>query len=115
MVGREPQGQIVLQADALKKGWGAFCQSNRTEGQWSLSFHINILKLLAIKYAIMSIVKLRKVHSFHNQVDNTTALLYLMKMGSHFIQNDKYIQRNMVFSDERNKNEITAKYLPCTG
>jgi len=54
--------QIVLQTDASKKGWGAFCQGIRTGGAWSSqekNFHINILELLAIKYAILSIFQER--------------------------------------------------------
>jgi len=47
MVGREPQGQIVLQADALKKGWGAFCQSNR--GPVVIEFSYKYIKTVSNK------------------------------------------------------------------
>jgi len=76
--------QVVLQTNASKKGRGAFFQGIRTWGAWSReeeNFHINVLELLAIKYAILSICQERKVKSLHIQVDNKVALSYLLKMG----------------------------------
>jgi len=69
--------QTLLQTYASMKGWGAYCQEIRTGGFWTKeeqTFHINVLELLAIKYAILSIQKIRKVCSFHVQLDNRTAL-----------------------------------------
>ena len=40
-----------------------------------------MLELLAVKLALLSFTKNRKVRAIHFQIDNTTALRYLTKMG----------------------------------
>ena len=57
---------------------------NRGWGQWSKKeqdLQINQLKLLVIKLAILAFVKMSKMSAIHIQVDNMTALSYLLKMG----------------------------------
>ena len=53
-------------------------------GQLSLQeskLHINVLELLAIKLALLTFSKMLNIKSIHFQVDNMSALSYLMKMG----------------------------------
>ena len=45
--------------------------------------HISILELKAVKLALMSFHKKMKMKAVHFQVDNTTALMYLLKMGGY--------------------------------
>ena len=79
----QTQAQMVIQTDASKTGWGASCQGLTTRGVWSKqerTLHINVLELLAVKLALLSFTKNRKVRAIHFQIDNATALRYLTKM-----------------------------------
>ena len=43
---------MIIQADESTKGWGTYCKGVLTGRKWSKEekhFHINILKLLALK------------------------------------------------------------------
>ena len=85
---KEPE--IVIQTDASKQGWGAACQETSTRGSWSASEkmkHINVLELIAVKLAIQTFTKLRKVKAIHLQIDNMTALSYLLKIGGVTVWN----------------------------
>ena len=66
-----------------KKDWGAVCREIRTGHQWSKKeqhLHINELELLAIKFAILTFVKMWEISAIHIQVENMTVLSYLLKM-----------------------------------
>ena len=79
-----PPSQILMQTDASNKGWGAVCQGIRTRGLWSKreqEYHINLLELLAIKFAFLTFGKMMDFKSVDIQVDNQSALSYLLKMG----------------------------------
>ena len=81
---QDQTNQIVIQTDASKKGWGAVCRGIRTGGGWSkeeAGLHINIQELLAVKFALQTFVKKDRMNSIHFQIDNKTALSYLLKMG----------------------------------
>ena len=75
---------ILIQLDASGSGWGAVCNRIETRGTWSLhesSLHINCLELLAATYAIKAFTKsLNNAHVLI-QMDNTSAIAYLNKMG----------------------------------
>ena len=43
--------------------------------------HINVLTLLAIKLALLTFTKLESIISINFQIDNKTAISYLLKMG----------------------------------
>ena len=43
--------------------------------------HINVLELIAVKLAILTFTKEKPVIAVHLELDNTKALLYLVKMG----------------------------------
>ena len=80
----QPQAQMVIQTDASKTGLEVSYQGLTTRGVWSKqerSLHINVLELLAVKLALLSFTKNRKVRAIHFQIDNTTALRYLTKLG----------------------------------
>ena len=76
--------QIIIQTHASLTGWGAVCNGIQTSGQWSeedRTLNINVLELLAIKLALFSFTKGKRVKATHFQIDNKTALSYLLKMG----------------------------------
>lgn len=75
--------QITIQTDASKSIWGASCQGQTTRGVWSQKesqYHINVLELLAVKLTLISFVRENPVKPIHFQIDNTTAIRYLLKM-----------------------------------
>jgi len=75
---------ILIQSDASGSGWGEVCNRIETRGTWSLhesSLHINCQELLAATYAIKAFTKsLNNAHVLM-QMDNTSAIAYLNKMG----------------------------------
>ena len=84
---RQQQAHVLIRTDASNKGWG---RGVRTGGQWSKKeqdLHINQLELLAIKFAILTLPKMWKMSAIHIQVDNMTALSYMLKIGEQRIQN----------------------------
>ena len=84
---RQQQAHVLIRTDASNKGWG---RGVRTGGQWSKKeqdLHINQLELLAIKFAILTLAKMWKMSAIHIQVDNMTALSYMLKIGEQRIQN----------------------------
>ena len=75
---------LFRQMHPKKTGGGAVCGEIRTGGQWSKKeqyLRINQLELLVIKFAILTFAKMWKLSAIHIQVDNMTALTYLLKMG----------------------------------
>ena len=68
----------------LDKRLEAYCKGVSTEGECSKEekhFHINILELLALKFAILTFTNNLSHLTTHVQVDNKSALAYLLKMG----------------------------------
>ena len=80
---REPE--MIIYSDAASSwGWGAECQGQKTGGQWKkeeVDLHINILELLAAKFALKSFLSLRTVKSVHLMMDNTAAMRNIINMG----------------------------------
>ena len=42
--------------------------------------HINVLELKAVKLALLTVKKQKSLKAVHFEIDNTTSLLYLVKM-----------------------------------
>ena len=42
--------------------------------------HINVLELKAVKLALLTVIKQKSLKAVHFEIDNTTSLLYLVKM-----------------------------------
>ena len=78
---------ILIQSDASGSGWRAVCNRIETRGTWSLhesSLHINCLELLAATYVIKAFTKYLSNAHVLIQIDNTSAIAYLNKMGGAF-------------------------------
>ena len=77
---------MTIETDASMRGWGAFCQGTAAGGCWSpeeRAYHINVLELLAVYYALKAFIK---SNHFHPQLvmilsDNTSAVSHINKMG----------------------------------
>ena len=64
---------------------GSVCQGIPTGGEWNLQeqqLHINVLKMKAVKLALLVYHKHFLMKAIHFQIDNATALTYLVKIGS---------------------------------
>ena len=79
---REPTVEITT--DASTAGWGAVCNTRQTGGRWSpqeQEYHINILKTLAIEYALKSFKDIVCGQHVKLLCDNTCAVSYIRNMG----------------------------------
>ena len=109
------RSQVLVQTDASKKGWGASCQGIRTGGPWSSqeeSLHINHQELIAINYGIKAIHRVKGSLAYHIQVDNTTALAYLVKMGGSKSLEMTKVSKEIWSYLLQEGITITAEYLP---
>ena len=107
--------QILMQTDASKKGWGAVCQGIRTGGLWSekeQEYHINLLELLSIKFALLTFSEMMNFKSVHILVDNQTVLGYLLKMGGTKSQELLRVLKEIWDYLLKHQIIITAEYLP---
>ena len=62
--------QMIIQIDAFLTSWGAISNGVQTSGQWSeeeRTLHINVPELLAIKLALFSFTKGKRVKVIHSQ------------------------------------------------
>ena len=74
---RPPAPTLFITTDASKTGWGAVCESQRTNGRWSDSErtqHINVLELKAAFLALKSFLK-----GVCLRMDNTVAVAHVIK------------------------------------
>ena len=80
----QPQNFLTIKTEASKKGWGAVCQGIPTGEELNLQeqqLHINALQMKAAKLALLEYHKQFQMKAIHFQIDNTTSLSYLVKMG----------------------------------
>ena len=73
---------LIIETDASRKGWRAFCMGTSTGGQWSqaeTSFHINCLELLA--GALKAFTKGKAQMTVRLLMDNMSAAHYINEIG----------------------------------
>ena len=107
--------QVIIKTDASLTGWGAVCHGVQTSGQLSeeeRSLHINVLELLAIKQALFSFTRGKKVKVIHFQIDNKADLSYLLKMGETKNENMIRLSKEIWHYLLNHNMAITAEYLP---
>ena len=110
-----PTSKTVIQSDASKKGWVAYCQKVSTGGQWTLqesNLHVNVLELLAIKLALLTFSKKFNLKSVHFQVDDMIALSYLMKIEGTQNKEMIFISKEIWEFTMSKEIMLTAEYLP---
>ena len=81
---RAPKADLIIESDASKKGWGAFCQSQPTGGPWDtaeMTLHINILELKAAFLAMKTFASHRTHSHILLLIDNRTAIVFINRMG----------------------------------
>ena len=106
--------QLIIEMNASKTGLGAVCQGTTTKGTWSYqerTKHINVLELIAVKLEILTFTKGKSVTAIYLQMDNMTALSYLVKMrgtrSPELLQVAKEIWDYLL----ANRIAVTAEYL----
>ena len=75
---------LIIETDASRKGWAAYCMGVSTGGQWSQGerlLHINCLELLAGAFAIQTFAKGKAQMRVRLLMDNVSAAQYINKMG----------------------------------
>ena len=84
----------MIQTDASKSGSGAIWNGVSTGEKWSEkeeNLHINVLELTAAKFAILTFTKGQSNIAIHLQIDNKTALSYLLKMRRTLAHQQVYL------------------------
>ena len=67
---------LIIETDASRRGWGAFCMGVATGGQWSQGesqLHINCLELLAGAFAIQTFARSEAQMKVRLLMDNVSA------------------------------------------
>ena len=89
---------LVIETDASRQGWGAYCQWMSTGGRWlpeETSYHINCLELLAGSLAIMSFTKNKAMAQVLLLMDKVSAVTYIDKMGGTHSPMLSYLAKNL--------------------
>ena len=74
---------MIIRKDTSTKGWG-HTASEFQQGKWSereRHFHMNVLELLVLKFAILTFTKNLSHWTIHVQVEDKVAWAYLLRMG----------------------------------
>ncbi|XP_061709647.1 uncharacterized protein LOC133519626 isoform X1 [Cydia pomonella] len=75
---------LEIFSDASLMGWGAFCNGQSAQGNWSeweRNQHINYLELLAAFFALRCFADKYNDCEVLLRIDNTTAIAYINRMG----------------------------------
>ena len=106
---------LTIFSDASKKGWGAVVSRDyhgRSMVLVEKAWDMNVLELDAVRLAILSLTKFKKLKSVHLRRDNMTALSYLLNMrgtqNKHLIEILKETWGYLI----KKKIHLTAEYMP---
>jgi hypothetical protein len=80
----EPNPEVLLFTDASMEGWGAHTAMVQAAGAWTAAqrkLHINVLELLAVKFALQALASHLRGRTVQVHCDNSTAIAYLRKGG----------------------------------
>ncbi|KAL7294054.1 hypothetical protein TKK_0012092 [Trichogramma kaykai] len=98
--------------DASMSGWGAVCNSEKTNGWWTPAEqkeHINVLEMTAAHYGLKCFAKHLQNCEILMRIDNTTAIAGINKMGS--IQHKKLSALSLLSMNEISKDAGISRYL----
>ena len=105
---------IVLSSDSSKTGWGGAMGNQATGGHWSpdeAKMHINYLELKAAWFTIRTFIKDKQNIHVRLNVDNTTALAYITKMGGRIPSYNNLARKIWLWCIERGI-WLSAAYIP---
>jgi len=106
--------QVKIQSDASKKGWGAVCGEKETQGFWSTierNYGNNVKELLAGTFGVQSFEEDTAGKIVQMEMDNTSAISYINKMGGRVSLLSKIAQEFWEWCLDRGT-VVTATYLP---
>ena len=86
-----------------------------TWGEWSEkeeNLQINVLELIAAKFAIVTFIKGQSNIAIHLQIDNKTALTYRLKMGGTHNRELLHISKSIWSYLLSKQIAMPAEYLP---
>jgi hypothetical protein len=109
-----PSPEITIQTDASSLGWGATTQNQMAGGPWSIAegqFGNNMKELLAGFYGLLSFKNLISNHQILLQMDNTTAVSYVNKMGGRVSLLSQLAETLWDWCLQQNI-QLQAQYLP---
>ena len=81
---RTPGVDLTIHTDASMTGWGATDGKHITSGLWTETerqYHINVLEILEIQFAILSFCEYKKLKHVKIMCDNTIAISYINNFG----------------------------------
>ncbi|VDI13331.1 Hypothetical predicted protein [Mytilus galloprovincialis] len=110
-----PEPHLTIQSDASLSGWGATCQQISIGGLWideEKSLHINQLELKAAMFAVQSYAKNLQNKHILIQMDNTTAIVYVNKMGGTVSKRLNSLTNQFWDWCLQRQLTITADYIP---
>ena len=94
---------------------GSLLQQGVNLGKWSEkeeNLHINVLKLIAGKFVIPTFTKEQSNIAIHLQIDNKTALSYLLKKGGTHNKELLHISESIWSYLLSKQNAMPVEYLP---
>lgn len=106
--------QQTVTTDASPFGWGAHCQVFEAQGMWKMEeqdLHNNVKELLGGGYGLRSFQDLIRGKVVLLQMDNTTAVSYINKMGGRKQELHEIAQEIWEFCIS-NEIQLTAQYIP---
>ena len=79
----KPQGQILIQTDASKKGWGLYVEVSEqgVSDPRRNRIYISVAGTFSHKVCHFAFTKMWNLSTIHIQVDTMTSLSYLLKKG----------------------------------
>ena len=99
----------MTQTDVSKLGCELGGGSNGQKKEESL--HIYVLELIVTKFAILAFTKGQSNIPIHLQIDNNTALLYLLKMGGTHKREVLHITKSIWSFFPSKQITMSAKYV----
>ena len=110
-----PLPDSVLATDASLSGWGARFGHRHLQGQWSraqMNNHINYLELLVVYLSLQHWTSLMSHHIIALQIDNTTAVAYLVKEGGTQSKALCELAAKILNFAEEHRINLRPSYLP---
>ena len=110
-----PEVRTTLETDASLQGWGACVGELSTGGRWSFQeskLHINVLELLAVKFALRSLCSQNENEAIKILCDNTTSVAYLTHKGGTRSSECNTIAHDIWKWCEQNNITLIVSYLP---